>query len=143
MNCIYNWEIKTIHATGGGHGLEVYLVNKNNGYEIRVPNDKLEIFGYTCYGPEAGILSNNKEEKSEKEQISALIYILSEELNQQSKVIDYHTLEVYLKNERKSNYKIENNSIYKTFQIIKDEFQNIFKYKLKIIDKDRIFNKTI
>lgn len=138
----YGWEIMTRHSTGGSHGLDIYLVNHNNGYEIQVPNDKLNTFGYICHGSEAGILWNKKGAESEEEQLKALIDILSNELDQNSKIIDYHTLVSYF-SRRKAKYAIETTSIYKTLKIIKEEFQSICKYKLDFVKKNRIFNSKV
>lgn len=132
------WKIKAIHSRSG-HGLEVYLVH-DNGYELSIPNDKLQYFGYICHGPELGICNNNTFKYTEEEQNDVLIDIISKELYfNYENTIDYHTIRSYLFNERKTTLQVEDNAIKRVMQIIKKEFQELYKYKKQIIQKDRIF----
>lgn len=132
------WKIKAIHSRSG-HGLEVYLVH-DNGYELSISNDKLQYFGYICHGPELGICNNNIFKYTEQEQNDVLIDIISKELySNYENTIDYHTIRSYLFNERKTILQVEDNAIKRVMQIIKQEFQELYKYKKQIIQKDRIF----
>lgn len=132
------WKIKCI-CSHGGHGLEVYLVH-DNGYELSIPNSKLKYFGYICHGPELGICNDNSFKYTEQEQNDVLIDIISNELNGNYEyTIDYHTIKSYLFNERKTTLQVEDNAIKRVMQIIKQEWQELHKYKRKIIQKDKIF----
>ena len=134
------WNIKTI-CSFGGHGLEVYLIH-DNGYELSIPNDKLKYFGYICHGPELGICNNNSFKYTEQEQNDVLIDIISNELNYNyENTIDYHTIRNYLFNERKTDLQVEKSAIKRVMQIIKQEYQILFKYKKQIIQQDKIFKE--
>lgn len=136
-NVIINgWYIKHITLNSTDSGLKIFIVNDETGLEIKVPHDRLKVFGFYSAGPCLGVIAYDTVGTLE-EQKEEINKILTAELCQYSKSPEWYDIRQYLCNYKGKMRlgkiipfsKITKDSIKKTIEVIDNEWQEICKKK--------------
>jgi hypothetical protein len=124
-----NWKLK-FGSNSGGKGINVYIHNETIECLITVPVKYLDVFGYCVAGCELGIIGKQRFDNFVEQNIT-MQKIVNEHLAQLQKDVDYITIRDYFNNEYKFKSKVEKDSVKRTLDLIKEEYQKLTKVKIE------------
>ena len=133
---ILGFKVTTKSSNDGNSGIEVYLVNKEIGFELKVSKrEHLKVFGFYTAGPMLGTIETDIGPLSEEEQKQVLVEILSECYIDARKDDGYWKLKDFMDSRELPTKKLKEAYAY-TFKYILDNYQDLWKFVAKDVSKN-------
>lgn len=118
-------------------GIKPFITNSFYGTQVPISSENLRAFGYYVAGCELGIIGTGNEALEEDKLKDIIINELCDVIKHNERNPDYQSIRSFLINNYVPKSKIEKDSIKRILDILKENYQDLWKHKLKESESEK------